>query len=40
MTGFAEHAALRGGFLADGMDMIAKPFAMDAMAAKIRAMLG
>ena len=39
MTGYAEHAATRGGFLAPGMDMIAKPFPLEAMAAKIRAVL-
>ncbi|MBK8159847.1 MAG: PAS domain-containing protein [Rhodospirillaceae bacterium] len=37
MTGYAEHAATRGGFLAPGMDMIAKPFPLEAMMAKIRA---
>ena len=39
MTGYAEHALTRGGFLEPGMDMIAKPFPLDAMAARIRAML-
>ena len=40
MTGYAQSATARSEFLAPGMDMISKPFAMDDMAAKIRAMLG
>jgi PAS domain S-box-containing protein len=36
MTGYAENAALASGFLEPGMAMITKPFAMDAMAARIR----
>lgn len=39
MTGFAENAFVRGDFLAPGMDMIAKPFALDALTARIRALL-
>ena len=39
MTGYAQSAAARSEFLAPGMDMISKPFAMDDMAAKIRGML-
>lgn len=39
MTGYAENAASRSEFLAPGMEMISKPFAMDALAAKIREML-
>jgi nitrogen-specific signal transduction histidine kinase/CheY-like chemotaxis protein len=39
MTGYAEKAALRGGFLASGMDMIAKPFTLDALAGKLREMI-
>ena len=40
VTGYAEGAAVRSGFLDAGMDMIAKPFAIDALAAKISEMLG
>jgi len=36
MTGYAENAALASGFLEPGMAMITKPFAMDAMASRIR----
>lgn len=39
MTGYAESAASRSDFLAPGMEMIAKPFAMDDLAARIRDML-
>ncbi|MET0429544.1 MAG: PAS domain S-box protein, partial [Microvirga sp.] len=39
VTGYAEGAAVRGGFLDPGMDMIAKPFAIDDLARKIRAMI-
>ena len=39
VTGYAEGAAVRGGFLDAGMDMITKPFAIDTLAAKIREML-
>ncbi len=39
VTGYAEGAAVRGGFLDHGMDMIAKPFAIDDLARKIRAMI-
>ncbi|MFJ4197991.1 response regulator, partial [Pseudomonas sp. NPDC089534] len=39
MTGYAQNAAERQGFLEDGMDMVAKPFSIEAMAAKIRTML-
>ncbi len=39
ITGYAENAAVRGGFLAPGMEMVTKPFALDALAAKIREML-
>jgi PAS domain S-box-containing protein len=38
VTGYAEHATVRGGFLAPGMDMVTKPFALDALAKKIREM--
>jgi PAS domain S-box-containing protein len=36
MTGYAESAAVRSGFLEPGMEMIVKPFALDALANKIR----
>jgi CheY-like chemotaxis protein len=39
VTGYAEHAAARSNFLAPGMDLIAKPFAFDSLAVKIREML-
>ncbi|MDD1506616.1 response regulator [Pseudomonas sp. CNPSo 3701] len=39
-TGYAEGAELRDGYLGDGMDMIAKPFSFDSLAAKLKAMLG
>ncbi|WP_207456358.1 hybrid sensor histidine kinase/response regulator [Azospirillum sp. SYSU D00513] len=39
MTGYAENATLAEGFLEPGMELITKPFAMDALAARIRAML-
>ncbi|TWD52106.1 PAS domain-containing sensor histidine kinase [Pseudomonas sp. SJZ131] len=40
MTGYAEKAAERQGFLDDGMDMVAKPFSIDVLANKIRTMIG
>ena len=39
ITGYAENAAIRAGFLGTNMAMITKPFAMDALAGKIAAML-
>ena len=39
MTGYAENAAVRSEFLASGMEMIAKPFALDELATRIRAIL-
>ena len=39
MTGYAENAALASGFLEHGMEMITKPFAMEALATRIRQML-
>ena len=39
ITGYAERAAIRGEFLGQGMEMIAKPFAMDVLSAKIREMI-
>ena len=40
ITGYAENAAMANGFLAPGMEMVTKPFAVDALAARIRAMIG
>ncbi|WP_308585368.1 PAS domain-containing protein [uncultured Pseudomonas sp.] len=39
MTGYAQKAAERQGFLEDGMDMVAKPFSIDLLATKIRSMI-
>jgi PAS domain S-box-containing protein len=39
VTGYAEHATTRAGFLDAGMDIVIKPFALDALAIKIREML-
>jgi PAS domain S-box-containing protein len=39
ITGYAENAALANGFLAPGMEMVTKPFAVDALAARIRDMI-
>ena len=39
ITGYAEGAASRARFLEPGMDLIAKPFTLDALAAKIRRMI-
>jgi CheY-like chemotaxis protein len=39
VTGYAEHAAVRADFLDAGMDMLTKPFALDALGAKVRAMI-
>jgi signal transduction histidine kinase/CheY-like chemotaxis protein len=39
MTGYAEQAAIRSKFVGEGMDMIAKPFAMEAMVARVQQML-
>jgi signal transduction histidine kinase/CheY-like chemotaxis protein len=38
ITGYAENAAIRAGFLGSNMAMIMKPFAMDKLAAKIAEM--
>ncbi|WP_149086698.1 hybrid sensor histidine kinase/response regulator [Pseudomonas prosekii] len=40
MTGYAEKAAERQGFLDEGMDMVAKPFSIEVLANKIRTMIG
>ncbi|MFC4161357.1 PAS domain S-box protein [Chitinimonas lacunae] len=39
MTGYAQHAAVRSEFLGPGMEMVMKPFAMDALAVRIRDIL-
>ena len=39
MTGYAENAALASGFLEHGMQMITKPFAMEALATRMREMI-
>lgn len=39
ITGYAEHAAARGGFLDPGMQLITKPFTFDLLIAKVQEML-
>jgi CheY-like chemotaxis protein len=39
MTGYAENAAIANGFLEPRMEMITKPFAVEALAARIRDMI-
>jgi DNA-binding response OmpR family regulator len=39
LFGYAENATVRGDFLDPGMDMLTKPFALDALAAKVHAMI-
>ena len=39
MTGYAENAAMPRGFLEPGMEMLTKPFTMDVLAARLRAMV-
>ena len=39
VTGYAETAAVRSGFLEEGMDMMTKPFAVEALATKLREIL-
>ena len=39
ITGFAGNAAVGNGMLEAGMEILTKPFAMDALAAKLRAMI-
>jgi hypothetical protein len=39
VTGYAENATFRGDFLDPGMDMLTKPFDLDALGAKVRAMI-
>ena len=40
ITGYAEHAEERAGFLEPGMQMITKPFAFEVLTAKVREMIG
>ena len=37
VTGYAENATVRGGFLGRGMDMLTKPFALNVLGLKIKA---
>jgi len=39
VSGYAENATVRGDFLDPGMDMLTKPFALDALGAKVRVMI-
>jgi PAS domain S-box-containing protein len=39
ITGYANKATVRGDFLGEGMDMLAKPFTIDALAHKVKDML-
>jgi PAS domain S-box-containing protein len=39
ITGYAENAAITNGFLEPGMEMMTKPFAVEALAARIRDMI-
>lgn len=39
MTGYAENAAIANGFLEPGMEMITKPFGIDALVTRIRDMI-
>ncbi|WP_252959664.1 ATP-binding protein [Pseudomonas simiae] len=39
ITGYAEHGAVRGGFLDPGMQLITKPFTFDLLTAKVREMI-
>ncbi len=39
ITGYAHNAAIGNGLLDQGMELVAKPFALDALAAKIRTMI-
>ncbi len=39
MTGYAENAAAAGGFLDAGMELITKPFAIEALTERIRRMI-
>jgi DNA-binding response OmpR family regulator len=39
VSGYAEEATLRTDFLDSGMDMMTKPFALDALGAKVRMLI-
>jgi CheY-like chemotaxis protein len=39
VTGYAEHAAVRGEFLASGMEMLTKPITLTALGTKIQSLL-
>ena len=39
ITGYAENATVANGFLDPGMEMITKPFAVEALAGKVRSMI-
>jgi DNA-binding NtrC family response regulator len=39
VSGYAENATVRGAFLDEGMDMLIKPFSLDAFGAKVRSMI-
>ena len=39
ITGYAPNAEVRGEFLGPGMDMLAKPFSIDMLAAKVRQLI-
>jgi hypothetical protein len=39
MTGYAENATIANGMLEPGMQMITKPFAIEALATRIRDMI-
>jgi PAS domain S-box-containing protein len=39
VSGYAENATVRGDFLDAGMDMLSKPFSLDALGAKVHAMI-
>jgi hypothetical protein len=39
MTGYAENAVIGAGLLQPGMAMVSKPFAMEALATRIREMI-
>ena len=40
MTGYAENAAISNGFLEPGMEMVTKPFAIEALVTRIRDIIG
>jgi CheY-like chemotaxis protein len=40
ITGFAENAAIHGGHLEPGMEVLSKPFDLDDLAGRVRQLLG